>query len=194
MYCNHCSVFTNKAHFETEQHKKDSNMLNEILLDIVGGEKGLVKRVLSYKKDLETETIKMTLNRFSFLERFTALKSMTLTNTFDNQIKISFSPRGYNKKPYECHIELSEQVSFNKLTKHQKQILETFDLSFVKLMGGRTGEKSNETMEKLLKEQIKRWNNIHLNIESEKLHFKEYENINFSAPNSSPVPILRLNQ
>ncbi len=193
MYCNHCSVFTNKAHFKTEQHKNNSNMLNDILLNIVGGEKGLVKKVLGYKKDLEAETITRTLNRFSFLERFSALKSMTLTNTFDKQIKIAFSPRGYNKKPFECNIELSEQVSFKQLTEHQKDILETFDLAFVKLMDRRTKNKSNETMEQLLKEQIKRWNLFHLNIESEKLHFKEYENLN-TVSNSSPVPILRLNQ
>ena len=194
MYCNHCSVFTNKEHFETDQHKKDLNMLNDILLDVVGGEQGLVKKVLGFKKDLETETITQTLNRFSFLERFTALKSMTLTNTFDNQIKITFSPRGYNKKPYECYIELSEPVSFNQLTKHQKDIFETFDLAFVKLMDRRIKNKSNERMGLLLKAQIKNWNLVHLNIESEKLHLKEYENINLSAPNSSPVPILRLNQ
>ncbi len=193
MYCNHCSVFTNKEHFETEQHKNNSNILNDILLNIVGGEKGLVKKVLGYKKDLESETITRTLNRFSFLERFSALKSMSLTNTFDKQIKIAFSPRGYNKKPYECHIELSEPVSFKQLTEHQKDILETFDLALVKLMDRRTINKTNETMEQLLKEQIKRWNLFHLNIESEKLHFKEYENIN-TVSNSSPVPILRLNQ
>ena len=165
-------------------------MVEDILLDIVGGEKGLVKKILGYKLDLETETLNVNLNRFSWLDRFSKIKQMIVTNTFENTIKVSFSPRGYNKKPFECNIELNEAVSFNQLTKKQKQILSTFDLAFVKLM---RGNQSNEKMELLIKKQIRSWNLAHFNKDCDKLYFKEYETINFNE-NQSPVPILRLNQ
>ena len=191
MYCNHCSVFTNEAHFQTEEHINNSNMLNDILLEIVGGEKGLVKKVLGLKRGLEKEEITVGLSRFSWLDRFSKIKEMKVTNTFEKTIKIAFSPRGIFKNTYECELELEEPVSFDKLTTKQKEIFSTFDLALVKFM--ERGEKTKERMEELIKFQIKKWNLVHLDTATEKLNFKEYENINFES-NQSPVPILRLNQ
>jgi len=190
MYCNHCSVFTTIEHLESEHHINDKNMVEDILYKIVGGEKGLVEKVLSYKKDLETETSKICLSRMSFMERFSKIKEMTLINKYNNELVVQFSPSG-SKSKYECKIELNELISLEKLTKKQKELLETFDLAFVKFVS--RGERTNKRMRELLQKQIKEWNLIHLEIDSEKLHFKEYQNIDFNK-GQSPVPTLTLPQ
>ena len=190
MYCNHCSVFTTKDHLKSENHINNKNMVEDILLSVVGGEKGLVDKVLSYKKDLEAETLKVCLSRLSFMERFSKLKEMTLTNTFSNELEIQFSPSN-SKTKYNCTIELDEPITLETLTKHQKEILETFDLGFSRFI--RKGERTSERMEEILKKIIKEWNLIHLEIDSEKLHFKEYQNINFNK-HQEDVPTLTLPQ
>ena len=164
MYCNYCSKICKK------EHNCGKSIVEETLLNVVGGETGLVKEILSLKRGLEKESLVIKLDRFSFLENFNKIKEMTLENTFDNKIKVVF-------QKYQCYLELDEPISLYDLTTEQMGFLETLDLAFNKFLNKR-GEKTNKRLEKRIKEQINSWNFIFFNDKTEdKLLFSRYGEI-----------------
>jgi hypothetical protein len=187
-YCYHCSKFCEDKHFKTKKHNKNKILTEDILLKVVGGEIGLVNKILNYKKDLETEILDIKIDRFSWLERFANIDKITLTNINNKnnkKIKLEY-------KKYYCFLDLNKSISFKKITKKQISIFKTFDLVIAKFLG--KGEKTNHRFEKLIKEKIKDWNIIYLyNNISNKLFINKYENIDFSNNTESiDEPVITL--
>ena len=174
MHCNHCSKFCKDKHFKTKNHINNKIFIEDILLKVVGGEIGLVTKILNYKKDLETETLDIEIKRFSWLERFANIDKITLTNINNKnnkKIKLQY-------KKYYCYLDLNEPITLKNITDKQMSIFKTFDIIIANFLEKR--EKTNTRFENLIKEKIKQWNNIHLN-GSEKLFINKYKNIDFSV-------------
>lgn len=185
-YCYHCSKICEDKHFKTKRHNKNKILIEDILLNVVGGEIGLVYKILNYKKDLETETLDIKISRFSWLERFANIDKITLTNINNKnnkKIKLEY-------KKYYCYLDLNKSILLKNITKKQINIFQTLDLVIANFL--EKGTKTNTRFEKLMKEKIKQWNTLYLNNPSKKLFIKEYESIDFSHKQSIDDPIVIL--
>ena len=149
MYCNICSKIVRKNHFKTKTHKKGEKTVIDVLLDVVGGEMGLVKQILDNKRDMEYQEKTIKLDRLSTFEKFKDIKEMTLVNTFDKKLKIIF-------KKNHCFLDLDEPISLYKLTPNQESFLETFDLALMKFIN--RGPQTNKRLEQCIKRQVASWN------------------------------------
>ena len=103
MYCNICSKIVKKSHFKTKTHKKSEKKVTDILLDVVGGEMGLVKQILDYKQDMEYQEKTIKMERMTWVKHFKNLKEYKLTNTFEKKIKLTF-------KNNHCYLKLDEVI------------------------------------------------------------------------------------
>lgn len=160
MYCTFCLKIIKKNHFKTKKHKSNEKIENDILLNVVGGEIGLVQKILDYKKDLEIQYKVIKCERMLHLQHFRELKKYKLTNLFNNKLKITF-------RQYHCYVSLDKIISLYDLTYNQLQFLETLDLALMKFICREP--KTNERFEKCIKKQIVIWNRCHFNEEFEEI-------------------------
>lgn len=161
-YCNYCSRICEG------KHTCGKEMLEDTLLNIVGGEKGLVKQILGYKRDLEQEEKIVNIHRFVFLEIYDKIKTIKVKNKFEKKLEISFKPEGKYSKTYTCNLELNEPITFEDRPDLFEIFFRTFDIplaSFMRKM------KTNDKLEECLKQHIKKLNEIHYDFkEDDKLH------------------------
>ena len=169
MYCNICSKIVKKNHFKTKTHKKSNKIVTDILLDVVGGEMGLVKQILDYKQDMEYQVKTIKMDRFKSFKNFANIKEYKLTNRFNEKLKFSF-------KKNHCYLKLDEVISLEELTYNQEQFLETLDLALIKFY--HKGKKTNKRLGECINKQIKTWNKCHFDSESETLLFSRHNEIN----------------
>ena len=156
-YCNYCSKLC------LESHKCGKDIVEDVLLNVVGGEKGLVKQILGYKRDLEYEERTINIHRLLFLERFDKIKTIKIINRFDKKLEIVFKPEGKYTKTYRCELELNKPIKFEEREDLFKYFFQTFDLPLAKFM---ENKKTNENMKKYIKRSLRILNDTHNQIDS----------------------------
>ena len=160
-YCNYCSYICEK------NHNCKKSLVEDILLTVVGGEIGLVKNIMRYKRDLEYETKTIDVCRFTWLETYSKIKTIKVTNKFENKLEISFKPERKYSKTYNCELELDEPIKINDRPDLFNTFFETFDIPLAVFM---RKNKTNENLKKYLKRHIETLNIIHNDIEDDILY------------------------
>jgi len=151
-FCNYCSYICE------ENHKCKEEKVKDILLTVVGGEIGLVKKILDMKQEMEYEEIEIKFGRFDWLEIYRMIKKIKIVNKLNKKLEIYFKPNNKYSPIFYCELELKNPIKLKKNNKLLEKYFKTFDIPLAKFY---TRRKTNYSMEFQIKNHIKHLNKIH---------------------------------